>query len=237
MSKYAVILAAAGKSQRFGDPHKNKVFSTIDAKPLWMYAAEAFSKRADVAEIVLVISPDDREMFGEKFAGNAAILGVRAVVGGSSRAESVLNGLNALAANAPYVAVHDAARPCIAQPWIDAVFATAAERGAAILATPCHSTLKKVDGNRKIVETVPRDGLWLAQTPQVFKTDLLRRGYDAHPNPVQATDDAAIVAALGVEITVVEGSPLNVKVTTKSDLRFAELAMKALPKPKLFPFG
>lgn len=232
-----MILAAAGKSTRFADPHKNKVFATIAGKPLWMYAAEKFSERNDVGQILIVISPNDKEMFNEKFAGNAAMLGIQAVLGGEQRADSVRNALMEVRADLNFVAVHDAARPCISERWISEVFQKAEKTGAAILATPCSSTVKRVTGDNTISETVPRTGLWLAQTPQVFRTKLLKDAYQQHPNPSSATDEAALVESTGHPVSVVEGSPLNVKVTTKADLKFAELALKVLPKPNPFPFG
>ncbi len=236
VKEFAVILAAAGKSSRFGDPFNKKVFASIGLKPLWMFAAEALSKRSDVAQLILVIAPDDKELFREKYAGNAAMLGFQTVVGGTERADSVLNGLREVREDVPFVAIHDAARPCIADKWIDPVFATAKRTGAAILATPCHSTLKRVNGDGVIVETIPRQSLWLAQTPQVFRTQLLRDAYKAHPNASSATDEASIVEAFGHPVSVVEGSPLNIKVTTKADLKFVEQALKAMPKASPFPF-
>lgn len=236
MSRFAVILAAAGRSSRFGDPHKKKVYALLAGKPLWMHTAEFFSNRRDVAQTILVISADDRELFQEKYAGNAAFLNVQVVVGGEQRADSVLRGLEAVAADIPYVAIHDAARPCIAKTWVDAVFQAGEREGAAILAIPCSSTLKRAAADRSIQETVSRENLWLAQTPQVFKTQLLRDAYARHPSPATATDDAAIVEACGTRVKLVEGSPLNIKVTTQADLKFAELALKALPKTNPFPF-
>jgi 2-C-methyl-D-erythritol 4-phosphate cytidylyltransferase len=230
MSKFAVILAAAGQSRRFNDPYYKKVYVPLSGRPLWMYAAEAFSNRRDVAQIIMVISPEDRETFNDKFAGNLALLGAQVVLGGEQRADSVLNGLRVVRDDIPFVAIHDAARPCIAEAWIDAVFERAAATGAAILAAPCHATLKRVDKDRKIEETVSRERLWLAQTPQVFRTQLLRDAYAQHPEPNRATDDASLVESIGHPVHVVEGSSLNIKVTTKSDLKFAELALKALPK-------
>ncbi len=230
MSRFAVILAAAGQSRRFNDPYYNKIVVPLAGRPLWMYAAEAFSKRSDVAQLIMVISPQDRELFNEKFAGNLALMGFQVVLGGEQRADSVLNALKEVRSDIPYVAIHDAARPCIAETWIDAVFEQAQASGAAILATPCHATLKKVNSQKQIEATVPRDHLWLAQTPQVFKTQWLRDAYAKHPNPSQATDEASLVEALGHTVRIVEGSPLNIKVTTKPDLKFAELALKALPK-------
>jgi 2-C-methyl-D-erythritol 4-phosphate cytidylyltransferase len=236
VKEFAVILAAAGKSSRFGDPFNKKVFANIGLKPLWMFAAETLSKRDDVGQLILLISPEDKDLFREKYAGNAAMLGFQTVIGGNERADSVLNGLREVREDLPFVAIHDAARPCLANAWLDAVFATAKRTGAAILATPCHSTLKRVDSQGKITETVSRESLWLAQTPQVFRTQLLRDAYQAHPQPSKATDEASIVEAFGHPVNVVEGSPLNIKVTTKADLKFAEQALKVLPKANPFPF-
>jgi 2-C-methyl-D-erythritol 4-phosphate cytidylyltransferase len=230
MAKFAVILAAAGQSRRFNDPHYNKVVVPLAGRPLWMYATEVFSKRSDVAQIIMVISQEDRETFNEKFAGNLALLGAQVVLGGSQRADSVRNALKEVRNDIPFVAIHDAARPCLSEVWVDAVFEKAEATGAAILATPCHATLKKVDGQRTVESTIPRESVWLAQTPQVFKTELLRQAYEKHPNPSKATDESSLVEAIGHKVHIVEGSPLNIKVTTKSDLKFAELALKALPK-------
>lgn len=236
VSKFAVILAAAGASSRFGDPFQKKVFAQISGKPLWMYAAELFSGRSDVGQLILVIAEDDRELFNEKYSAHAALLGIQTVVGGANRAASVLNGLKAVQPEFRWVAVHDAARPCLSRSSVDAVFAAARESGAAILACPCHSTLKRVNNQKQIVETLPRGGLWLAQTPQCFETQLLLESYKKHPDPGSATDEASLVESLGHSVRIVEDSPLNIKVTTKSDLKFAEVALKSLPQAKAFPF-
>lgn len=235
MSDFTVVLAAAGRSSRFGGFQK-KVFATLAGKPLWMLSAEQFSKRSDVGQIILVIAEDDRDLFNEKFAGHAAMLGVQTVVGGAERADSVRNALAAVNPAMRWIAVHDAARPCLPMPCIDAVFSAVRKTQAAILALPCHATLKRVDAKHTIVQTVPREGIWLAQTPQCFSVELLKQCYAKHPNPSAATDEASIVEHCGHNVTVIEGSPLNIKVTTKNDLKFAELAIKALPQPKPFPF-
>jgi 2-C-methyl-D-erythritol 4-phosphate cytidylyltransferase len=130
------------------------------------------------------------------------------------------------------VAIHDAARPCIATPWIDRVFEAGARTGAAILATPVVGTLKRVGPDNTITETVDRTGLWEAQTPQVFSRDLLVRAF-ASRHDGQPTDEAQLVEGLGQRVTVVAGSPINLKITSREDLRLAEQALKALPKPKL----
>lgn len=236
MAKFAVILAAAGRSERFGDRFTKKVFSLLANRPMWMYSAEAFSKRDDVGQIILVIAPEDREIFADKFAANAAMLGIQVVTGGAERADSVQCGLKHVRDDLPFVAVHDAARPCIATPWIDAVFSEARASGAAILGTPVHATVKRVDQTSQITETVPRRGLWLAQTPQVFRTELLREAYAQHPAASSTTDDAEVVEHTGHPVKVVPCSWLNIKITTRDDMKVAELALKALPKANPFPF-
>jgi 2-C-methyl-D-erythritol 4-phosphate cytidylyltransferase len=230
VSKFAVILAAAGKSSRFNDQNYKKPFAPLAGKPVWLHSTEKFLARKEVAQLIVVISPEDREYFLQKFGANVAILGFDLVDGGVERADSIQKALEHVKPEIDFVAVHDAARPCIADQWISEVFAAAEKSGAAILATPVRGTLKRV-ANQTISETVSRDGLWEAQTPQVFKRDLLLKAY-AQRGGVVATDDAQLVEQLGQKITIVPGSPINLKITSREDLRFAEHALKALPKPK-----
>jgi 2-C-methyl-D-erythritol 4-phosphate cytidylyltransferase len=229
---YAVILPAAGKSTRFRDEHYKKPFAPLDGRPVWLHAAEKFTSRSDVRQTLIVISPEDRETFESKFAANAALLGMEIVEGGRERSDSVAAALARVAEDVDFVAVHDAARPCLTEAWIDAVFAAAAKTGAAILATPIVGTIKRAAAKGTIEETVPRDGLWEAQTPQVFRRDWLVEAY-ARRGTEPATDDAQLVERLGRAVTLVPGSPLNLKVTTKDDLRLAGLLLKALPRPRL----
>lgn len=236
MSDFVVVLPAAGKSSRFGNPFQKKVFTLLAGKPLWMHSAEKFASRADVSQVILVIAPEDKEVFNEKFAGHAAIMGVRTVVGGKNRAESVWNALQSIKDGSQFVAVHDAARPCISDESIDAVFETTRRTGAAILAERCHSTVKKVDESKKIVETLPREQLWMAQTPQCFDLKNLISCYQQHPDLQFASDEACLLEACGQTVTVVEGNPMNIKVTTQADLRFAEMAIKSSSRSKGFPF-
>ncbi|MEN6407523.1 MAG: 2-C-methyl-D-erythritol 4-phosphate cytidylyltransferase [Thermoguttaceae bacterium] len=232
MSKFAVILPAAGRSSRFRDESYKKPFAPLANKPIWLHSAERFLNRSDVSQTILVIAPDDREFFNLKFSANVAILGLDVVDGGAERADSVEAALARVKPSADFVCVHDAARPCLADAWIDEIFAAAEKTGAAIFATPVAATLKRVGPDRKIIETVPRDNLWEAQTPQVFRRQLLLDAYAARAG-FQATDEAQLVERFGHPVTVVPGSPINMKITTKEDQRLAEQALKAMPKPKL----
>ena len=232
MPKFAVIMAAAGRSSRFKDKHYKKVFAPLNNRAVWLHSAERFLNRDDVCQVILVISPEDKEDFDFKFASNVAILGIDVVFGGKERADSVQAGLEKVKEEADYVCVHDAARPCLVDAWVDAVFEAATKSGGAILATPVVGTLKRTGEKNTIQETVSREGLWEAQTPQVFRKDLLLKAY-AGRGDFNATDEAQLVERLGEPVTLVPGSAMNMKITTKEDLRFAEAAMKALPKPRL----
>ena len=232
MPRIAVILPAAGKSSRFRDQHYKKPFAPLDGRPVWMHAAEKFANRKDVIQTLLIIAREDSQHFAEKFGGNAALLGIEIVEGGAERQDSVAAALARVKPEAEYTAIHDAARPCIVDEWIDAVFAAAVKSGAAILACPVTGTLKRAAGDHTIAETVTREHLWEAQTPQVFARQLLLDAYARRSSPA-ATDDAQLVERLGRKVTIVPGSPMNLKITTKEDLRIASALLKILPKPKL----
>ncbi len=236
MAKFAVILPAAGASSRFRDKNYKKPFAPLANKAVWLHSAEKFVNRSDVKQMIVVISPDDREYFQFKFAANTAILGIDVVDGGSERAESVANGLAHVKSDIDFVCIHDAARPCIANEWIDKIFEAGEKSGAAIFAVPVSSTLKRVGSDHKVVETISREGVWAAQTPQVFGRQLL---LDAHAKrgSLAATDDAQLVEQLGHPVTVIPGSPVNMKIATREDLRLAEQALRALPKPKITGTG
>jgi 2-C-methyl-D-erythritol 4-phosphate cytidylyltransferase len=231
MSKFAVIIAAAGKSSRYRDKNYKKPFAPLANRAVWLHSAERFLGRDDVKQLILVISAEDREDFKFKFAANAAILGIDVVDGGAERADSIERALARVKPEMDFVAIHDAARPCFANEWVTNVFEAAEKSGAAILAIPVSGTLKRVGPDHKIVESVPREGLWEAQTPQVFRRSLIMEAY-AKRGGFNATDDAQLVERIGQAVTIVQGSPVNIKITAREDLRLAEKALDALPKPK-----
>lgn len=236
MATLSVILAAAGDSSRFRDNHYKKPFAPLADRAVWLHSAERFLNREDVKQLILIINPDDREAFDSKFSANVAILGIDVAEGGPQRCESIANALALVRDDVDLVAVHDAARPCLANEWIDNVVAAADETGAAILAIPVASTIKRSGDGKKIDETVSRTNLWEAQTPQVFRRALLMDAY-AQRGEHNATDDAELVERMGQPVTIVPGSPINMKITTRDDLKFAAQAIKALPKPKIMGTG
>lgn len=230
MSKFAVIIPAAGQSSRFGGMEK-KPFVSLDGRPIWQRSAELFWSRPDVSRVYLVLSPEDRDSFRSRFGHLLAFINAEIVEGGSERFESVANALAKVAEDVEFVAIHDAVRPMVTTKQIDAVFTVASETGAAMLAVPLADTLKRVEAN-VIVETVPRAGLWQAQTPQVFRRDLLVAAFANRAKlGIAITDDAQLIEASGHAVTVVPGSASNFKITTKDDLELAEAVMKARAKP------
>ncbi len=232
MPKVAVILPAAGKSSRFRDKEK-KPFANLDGRPVWLRTLERFVTRGDVCQCLIVVAKEDQEMFRRRYTANLAFLNAQIADGGPERFESVANALKLLRPEADFVAIHDAVRPCVTDEHIGAVFAEAVKKGAAVLAVPVSDTVKQVDAQHRVTATVPRQGLWLAQTPQVFRRDWLEAAYAQRSKlGKDITDDAQLVEAAGHPVAVVEGVRTNVKITTKADLILAEAVLKATPRPK-----
>ncbi|AMV27145.1 2-C-methyl-D-erythritol 4-phosphate cytidylyltransferase [Gemmata sp. SH-PL17] len=229
MSQCAVIIPAAGRSSRFGGAEK-KPFVSLDGRPAWQRTAEIFWSRPDVSKVYLVIAPEDRDDFRARFGPRVAFVeNVEVVDGGAERFESVANALARVPEDVQLVAVHDAVRPLVTPALVDSVFQAAKEHGAAMLAVPVADTLKQVDpATNRITGTVPRAGVWQAQTPQVFRRDWLVEAY-AHRTAlnVPITDDAQLIEAIGHSVVVVPSAPINFKITTKDDLDLAVAILKA----------
>src|SRR5262249_61120324 len=137
--------------------------ATLDGRAGWLRSAELFVTRSDVCQCLIVVSREDQEVFKRRYGANLAFMNVQLVEGGAERFDSIANALAAVKGEAGFVAIHDAVRPCVTDKQIDEVFAAAARTGAALLAIPLTDTLKSVEGDR-VESTVPRKGLWLAQT-------------------------------------------------------------------------
>ena len=201
MPRFAVILPAAGRSTRFQGAEK-KVFADLDGRPVWRRSVELFLSRSDVCQCIVVAAPEDRE----RFAAATADGRVQIADGGAERFESVANALALTTSEADFIAVHDAARPCATPEQIDAVFARAAETGAALLAAARRRHGQARRRRRPSPRHDPRQGLWLAQTPQVFRRDWLLDAYARRAAlGGRITDDAQLVEAAGHAVHLVEG--------------------------------
>jgi 2-C-methyl-D-erythritol 4-phosphate cytidylyltransferase len=232
MDQISVIVVAAGQGTRFGGK-ENKILAKVDGQPMFLRSVQRFVNREDVREVILVVASEDEAVVRERFGANLGFMGVALAVGGPERCDSVTAGLARVSEEAPYVAVHDAARPVVSADMLDRVFAEARKSGAAILAAPLRGTLKRVSQAGVIDETVVREGLWEAQTPQVFRRELIMKAYEQR-NQLEGvpTDDAQLVEAIGEPVQVVESDMSNLKITSKGDLTLASAILRTRPKAK-----
>ncbi len=231
MPNFCVILAAAGKSSRFNDAHFKKPFAILAGKAVWLHSADLFLKRPDVKQLILVIASEDRAEFTEKFGANVAIAGIDVVIGGAERSDSVQNALEKVRPDVDFVAIHDAARPCIDDTLVEDVFAAATQHQIAVPTVPVHSTLKRSADGQFVDQTVDRSNLYLSQTPQVFSRSLLEKMF-ADRRGEQPTDEAQLAEQQGHAVAMVQGSRLNIKITTQDDLALAATFLKAKPAPR-----
>jgi 2-C-methyl-D-erythritol 4-phosphate cytidylyltransferase len=228
--KVSVILPAAGLGTRMGRavPEKagtsRKQFMLLDGSPILLHTIRKFVFTPAVSEIVVALRPDDIEWVRELLAAENFEKTVRLVEGGDSRQESVEHALATLDPATELVAVHDAVRPFIEHSVLEKVFAEAEESGAAIVGIVPVDTVKQVHRN-KIRQTIPRERLILAQTPQVFRFDLLKSAFaKAREDSFAGTDESSLVERLDqVEVSVVPGSDRNLKITKPSDMDLARL--------------
>jgi 2-C-methyl-D-erythritol 4-phosphate cytidylyltransferase len=231
--KVAVILPAAGLGTRMGKATaetsgiSRKQFMLLEGSPILLHTVRKFAVVDRVAEIVVAVRREDMEWVGGMLAREFPRKRVRVVEGGNSRQESVQNALRNIDPQTDLVAVHDAVRPFVDIETIGKVIDEAAETGAAIVGIVPVDTVKQVTrttGKARIRATLPRDKLVLAQTPQVFRHDLLTRAFDAaREDGFTGTDEASLVERLDIEVSVVLGSDRNIKITRQSDMQLARL--------------
>ncbi len=219
------IIVAAGLGKRFG-AEKPKQFLEIYGKPLIIHTLQKFEICAVIDEIILVLSAEEIENFTRMAKKYNLKKLSKIIAGGKTRTESVLNGLNAVDANsAEIVAVHDGARPLVSVEEIIQTIEKAKETGAACLTAFVTDTIKEIaDG--KIIKTVNRENLRRALTPQCFRYEILKRAFAENEIGEIITDECFLVEKLGVEISIVEGSAKNIKITTPEDFVLAESLIK-----------
>jgi len=212
------IIVAAGGSQRMGG--LNKAFAPLGNKPLLAWSVDTCQECKLVSRIAIALRKDDLAS-GQNLARQRGWTKVsRIYPGGLLRQDSVKQGLPEMA-GCDWVMVHDGARPFLTLELIQEGLEAARETGAAIAAVPVTDTIKQAGDDGLIEETISRDKLWLAQTPQIFRLELLTRAYEELT--AEATDDAAAVERRGYKVKLYQGSYRNIKVTTPTDLALAEV--------------
>ncbi|WP_034618995.1 2-C-methyl-D-erythritol 4-phosphate cytidylyltransferase [Chitinibacter tainanensis] len=230
MKKIALV-PAAGSGSRMASATPKQYLDLL-GQPLIAYTLRALLGAAQIDQVVVVISPEDEWWGSYDWAALLGSLERLQVlrVGGASRAESVLNGLAAIdAADGSWVLVHDAARPCLTSAQVDSMITQLEyDPVGGILAVPVADTLKIAAAEQRIARTTPRDGLWQAQTPQMFRHgELLAALQDALPGHVtEITDEASALERLGKSPKLIMGSPWNLKVTYPQDLELASLLLQ-----------
>ena len=226
----SVVIAAAGSSSRMNGT--DKLFVNIPDSPVLAYTLAMFQISEYINEIVIVAREDKIDSVIDicrKYGINKAS---KVIIGGATRLESVSNGVFSVSRKAGLIAIHDGARPCIDLETIERTVKAAAKRHAAAPAIPLSSTVKRVKDDT-IVETVDREGLYEVQTPQVFKTELIKAALiKARRQAVEITDDCMAVELIGVHPQIVEGSVCNIKLTTGDDLVIAEALLKRMTEDR-----
>jgi len=221
------VIVAGGSGSRMQAPEK-KQYLHLSGLPLLCHTLMAFDRCADFDQICLVVPGEDLEKCKTDVLAPLSLAhDIQLVAGGKRRQESVLNGLNSLKAKSGIVMIHDGVRPFVRSSLIERCLKGVQATGACIPAIPATDTLKQVDANGVIVGTVERQTIRLAQTPQTFSIDLIRRAHhDAARNNFVATDDASVAEHFGASVIVVPGDPDNIKITTPHDLIVAQAIFK-----------
>lgn len=217
----AAIVPAAGAGRRFGTATR-KPFVRLRGAPLLAHTLRALQDAPDIGWIIVVVRAGDEQPVEQLLARGRISKALAPCRGGASRAESVAKGLACVPPQARWVLVHDGARPCVSGRLIHEVVRAAKRWGAVACGLPASVTVKAADAAGRVQRTIPRETLWLIQTPQVFRRDWFAAAL-ARTNGrlAQFPDDAAIVEAAGFPVRVVPGDPLNMKVTTQDDALLA----------------
>ncbi len=228
MPKYFALIPAAGSGSRIGETLP-KQYIQLAGKPMIHHAIDTLCDDKRIAHVIVVLSPNDAHWQQYDWSAYTSKL-VVLNCGGTTRAESVLNGLSSLATSIAindddWVMVHDAARPCLTSEQLTKLIDELTDDDVGgLLATPVADTLKRGDASQRVTATEPREALWQAQTPQMFRYRLLTNAL-SNTDGINVTDDASAIEAMGFHPKLVLGDSRNFKVTYPQDLALAELIL------------
>jgi 2-C-methyl-D-erythritol 4-phosphate cytidylyltransferase/2-C-methyl-D-erythritol 2,4-cyclodiphosphate synthase len=221
--KTVAIIPAGGAGKRLGGGIR-KQYLTLSGVPVLVRALAVFQKSPIIDEIILAVPEEDLGFVRRQLVESHNLTKIVSIVaGGRERQDSVKNALSAIEDFCDIVVVSDGVRPFITEDMVEKATRAAAKYGAACIGVKVKDTLKEANERGVIRGTLPREGLWHAQTPQAFQYDLLRRAYAAaEKDGFYGTDDASLVERIGAEVMMIEGASLNVKITTPDDLILAD---------------
>jgi len=217
LTKVGVIVPAAGGSERMGGI--DKIFAPLGDKPLLAWSVDTCQECDVVQQIVITLNSSNLEL-GQKLVKERDWSKVTICLGGTQRQDSVREGIHRLV-DCEWVMIHDGARPFLTIDLIRNGIEAAMETGAAVAAVPVKDTIRLADDAGLVTETLQRNKLWAAQTPQIFRLDRITRAY--HELTTEVTDDATLVERLGYKVKLYMGAYNNIKVTTPEDLALAEI--------------
>lgn len=219
-------MAAAGEGLRMKNATR-KQYLLLEGIPVLARSVTIFTEHPVFEQIVVVVPPGEIEDAAELLKPFVSLAKIEMAEGGKTRQESVWKGLQVLSGNCDLVCIHDAARPLTSRLLLERLLTAAEEFGAAVPAIRLSDTVKEIDDHQMVIGTPLRENLRLVQTPQVFKTALIRQAYqEAAGRGWAATDDASLVEKLGKPVAVVEGEPENLKITNPGDLIMASWHLK-----------
>ena len=220
------LIPAAGAGKRMGG-ERNKQYLEVGGRPILVHTLEVFDRCDAISEVYLIVPEDDLAFACEIVDGMRFSKNIKVIPGGKERQDSVRNGLNSIY-GCDMVMVHDGVRPFVTEEIIIRAIEETIKYGATTVAVPAKDTIKSVDGDGFVIETLERKKLWQIQTPQTFKYEIIKEAFDrAYADAFYGTDDAALVERLGYKVKIVEGSYQNIKITTPEDMIIAEAILRS----------
>jgi len=220
------IIVSAGKGVRM-NRSTPKQYLLLQGRPVLCHTIIAFDSCPEVDNIILVVPENDIQFCREQLLSELNLkTPVNVLAGGKRRQDSVFNGILSIDDRGGIVVIHDSVRPLVSSDMISRCIRKARTSGACILGVPLRDTLKAVDGNSVIKKTIPRENLWLAQTPQAFHYQLIRDAHEAAAKQgIEATDDAALLEWMGLPVSILGSTVDNLKITTNEDLVLANIIL------------
>ncbi|HUH66657.1 MAG TPA: 2-C-methyl-D-erythritol 4-phosphate cytidylyltransferase [Syntrophales bacterium] len=227
--KTVAIIPAAGSSKRMQNDMA-KQYLLLNDIPVLAHTLGVFQRAKGIDEIFLIVPETDIEFVRKDIVFKCGASKVSAVLaGGQERQDSVRSGINALQSHHRVVVIHDGVRPFISEELVHRAIHDASRFRAVTVGVPVKDTVKTVDGEGLIMETLDRGRLWLTQTPQAFERTVIQKAYEAaYRDNFYGTDDASLVERIGIKVLMIRGSYDNIKITTKDDLALAEVLVKKL---------
>lgn len=223
------LIPAAGAGRRMG-ADKNKQYLKLGGRPILVHTLEVFDRCDAISEVYLIVPEDDCAFACDIIDSVRFSKNIKVIPGGKERQDSVKNGLNSIY-KCNIVMIHDGVRPFVTEEIINRAIEETIKYGATTVAVPAKDTIKSVERDGFVIETLERKKLWQIQTPQTFRYEIIKEAFDrAYVDGFYGTDDAALVERLGYKVKIVEGSYRNIKITTPEDMIIAEAISRSNAK-------